>query len=316
MKNIKSSVYPLSRFSAAGLIMLSASTLAAPGPADISGVWGGELCGDSAPETSCGAFRLYLVQNKDRICGSYFGGRPDLSQVDEGEPRSVLGVLVGNTAVVSIGSGRSGAIYMATARKSGSTLHWQVAGTIKKPSSGDIDLIAHHQSMKRTRSSTAAKDFARVRQECRDEKSEDQTASSIPASDITSGSRAFEGDWSYRSDCDRGHYVTLYIKNEDGHLVGSWSDGTMVRGSQGQLRGRIDQDRLVIERCSDSDETGGPALCPAYQESQDYLVAKGDTLTWYQTFGSEPSEYVVLSKGMKPHRPMEACDEDQQGVEQ
>lgn len=156
----------LARASAVGLLILSSSAWAGPRPADLSGVWGSDRCGESDQEASCGTFVLYLVQNKDRICGSYFGGRAHLSQVDEGEPRSVLGVVVGNTAVVSIESGRNGAIYLGSARKSGGTLHWQTAETIKKPSSDDVDLIASSQSMKRKTGNTTAEDIARVRQEC------------------------------------------------------------------------------------------------------------------------------------------------------
>lgn len=156
----------LMRASAAGLLMLSSSAWAGPRPADLSGVWGGDRCSESDQESACGAFVLYLVQKKDRICGSYFGARQHLSQVDEGEPRSVLGVVVGNTAVVSIESGRNGAIYLGAARKSGGTLHWQVVETIKKPSSGDVDLIASDQSMKKKAGNATAEDFARVRQEC------------------------------------------------------------------------------------------------------------------------------------------------------
>ena len=156
----------LLRASAVGLLMLSSSAWAGPRLADLSGVWGSDRCSESGQEASCGTFVLYLVQNKDRICGSYFGGRPHLSQVDEGEPRSVLGAVVGNTAVVSIESGRNGAIYLGTARKSGDTLRWQAVGTIKKPSSGDVDFIAPDQSMKRKAGRASAEDIARVRQEC------------------------------------------------------------------------------------------------------------------------------------------------------
>lgn len=158
----------LLRVSAVGLLMLSSAAWAGPRMGDLSGVWGSDRCSESGQEASCGTFVLYLVQSKDRICGSYFGGRPHLSQVDEGEPRSVLGVVVGKTAVVSIESGRSGAIYLGTARKSGDTLRWQAVGTIKKPSSGDVDIIATGQTMKRKVGSTSAEDIARIRQECSD----------------------------------------------------------------------------------------------------------------------------------------------------
>ena len=152
--------------SAVGLLMLSSSAWAGSRVADLSGVWGSDRCNGSGQEASCGTFVLYLVQNKDRICGSYFGGRPYLSQVDEGEPRSVLGVVVGNTAVVSIEGGRNGAIYLGTARKSGNTLRWQAVGTIRKPSSGDVDFIASDQSMKKKAGGASAEDIARVQKEC------------------------------------------------------------------------------------------------------------------------------------------------------
>ena len=162
----QSSMPYLLRASAVSLIMLSSSAWAGSKPADLSGGWGSDRCSESGQEAACGAFVLYLVQKKDRICGSYFGARQHLSQVDEGEPRSVLGVVVGNTAVVSIESGRNGAIYLGTAKKSGGTLRWQAIETIKKASSGDVDLIASDQSMKRKEGSATAEDLARVRQEC------------------------------------------------------------------------------------------------------------------------------------------------------
>ena len=136
------------------------------------------------------------------------------------------------------------------------------------------------------------------------------------AAATTSRAREFEGQWSYRDECDRGHFVTLDIQNKNGALTGSWSDGTLVRGSQGQLRGRVENDRLVLERCDDSGEAGGLASCPDYGKSQEYLVAKGDALVWYQAYGSKPVEYVVLGKGATPPQPTRPCDEDQQGAGQ
>jgi len=156
----------LLRASVVGLLMLSSPAWAGPRLADLSGVWGSDRCSESGQEASCGTFMLYLVQNKDRICGSYFGGRPHLSQVDEGEPRSVRGVVVGNTAVISIESSSSGAIYLATARRSGHSLRWQTVGTVKNPPFGDVDFIASDQWMKRKAGSVSAEDLARIRQEC------------------------------------------------------------------------------------------------------------------------------------------------------
>ena len=74
----------------------------------------------------------------------------------------------------------------------------------------------------------------------------------------------FEGEWSYRDDCDRGHYVTLELKRENDQLIGSWSDGTLLRGSQGLLKGRVANDRLIAEWCSEYEEAGAPARYPQY----------------------------------------------------
>ena len=120
----------------------------------------------------------------------------------------------------------------------------------------------------------------------------------------------FEGEWSYRNDCDRGHYVTLELKRENNKLIGSWSDGTLLRGSQGLLKGRVSKDRLIAEWCSEYEEADAPALCPHYDWSEDYLVARDDALVWYQKYGQDYVEYVVLKKGIKSHQPMKACDED------
>lgn len=122
--------------------------------------------------------------------------------------------------------------------------------------------------------------------------------------------RNFEGEWSYRDDCDHGHFVTLELKREKDLLVGSWSDGTLLHGSQGLLTGRVNEGRLIAEWCSWYEQAGAPALCPHYDGSKDYLVARDGGIVWYQKYGQEYSEYVVLTKGNKPHRSTRTCDDD------
>lgn len=124
-------------------------------------------------------------------------------------------------------------------------------------------------------------------------------------------SQKFEGEWSYHNDCDHGHYVTLEFKREKDLLVGFWSDGTLLRGSQGLVRGRVDQGRLVAEWCSDSEQAGAPALCPSYEPSDDYLVARDGVLAWYQKYGQDYVEYVVLKQGIKSHKSMKACEKNE-----
>ena len=124
----------------------------------------------------------------------------------------------------------------------------------------------------------------------------------------------FEGEWSYRSDCDQGHYVTLNLENKNDLLIGSWSDGTQLHGSQGLLKGHVKQGRLVAEWCGEDEQAVAPALCSTYEESDDYLVARDGMLVWYQKYGQDHVKYVVLKQGSVSHQPMEVCDEDKQGV--
>lgn len=122
--------------------------------------------------------------------------------------------------------------------------------------------------------------------------------------------RKFEGEWSYRNDCDHGHFVTLELKRENDLVVGSWSDGTLLRGSQGLVRGRINKGQFVAEWCSEYEQAGAPSLCPSYEPSDDYFVARDGALVWYRKYGQDHVEYVVLKKGIKSHQPMKACGED------
>jgi hypothetical protein len=131
-----------------------------------------------------------------------------------------------------------------------------------------------------------------------------------PISNPTQKARGFEGQWSYRDDCDHGHYVTLELKRDRDQLIGSWSDGTLLRGSQGLLKGRVSNGRLIAEWCSEYEEAGVLAVCPHYDWLEDYFVARGGTIVWYRKYGQEYSEYVVLTRGNKLHRSTETCDGD------
>jgi len=122
--------------------------------------------------------------------------------------------------------------------------------------------------------------------------------------------RDFEGGWSYRNDCGTGHYVTLELRKENTVLAGSWSDGTLLRGSQGMIKGQLDQGRFVGEWCDEGGAVGSPSLCPSYEKLDDYLVFRDGTLVWYQKYGREYVEYVVLTKGSESHKPTKACDQD------
>jgi len=119
---------------------------------------------------------------------------------------------------------------------------------------------------------------------------------------------SFEGDWAYRTDCDRGHYVTLSLSADKSGLTGTWSDGTQLGGSQGRLRGRIEDGKLIADWCDDDEEVGGYPICPNYAKSEDYFVLRDQSLHWYQKFGAKFVQYVVMKKGAAGQHPDAACE--------
>ena len=78
-------------------------------------------------------------------------------------------------------------------------------------------------------------------------KSQKNTATNTQAKDDAS----FEGDWAYRTDCDRGHYVTLtFVRRPigpDRHLVGWYPVGRIARSLERANRGRK-ADRGLVRR--------------------------------------------------------------------
>ena len=136
------------------------------------GEWSVKWCDKTDPGADCGGFFLTLVQDGDRLCGTYDGARVRLSQLDEGEPRSIRGAVVGNVAVLTIESARSGDIYLVRASVQGNTLRWRILETINDVD-GDIDIIAYDDTLQRKsrgapvseRRAGAIKDCAANRQE-------------------------------------------------------------------------------------------------------------------------------------------------------
>src|SRR3546814_6739693 len=80
--------------------------------ADFDGDWSVEWCDKTHPGSDCGGFNITLVQEDDRICGTYSGANAGLSQIDDGSPRAILGAVVRNVAILAISSTRSGDIYL------------------------------------------------------------------------------------------------------------------------------------------------------------------------------------------------------------
>lgn len=126
------------------------------------------------------------------------------------------------------------------------------------------------------------------------------------------GTLAFDGEWGFASDCDFGHYITLGLKRSGNTVAGDWSDGTRVRGSQGELRGEIRKGELTLQRCNDGTSAGGEPECPAFQESHDTLVQVGSTLVWYHVYDGERTRYVVLERAPATSPRNLGCENDQE----
>lgn len=127
---------------------LTATPSARAAKPNFSGDWFVRWCDKNAPQADCGGFSITLVQNGDRICGSYDGARVRLLQIDEGNGRSILGAVVGRVAILTIESARSGDIYLIRATVNGDSLRWRMLDTVKDVD-GDIDIIAFDETLAR-----------------------------------------------------------------------------------------------------------------------------------------------------------------------
>jgi len=110
------------------------------------GEWGVTWCDRSKPDWDCGGFNLGLIQEGNRLCGSYDSARARLSQIDEGG--RVLGTVKGDSAVLTIESERSGGKYVAHVMLDGDRLLWKLGETRRK-ADRDIDIIAIDETLDR-----------------------------------------------------------------------------------------------------------------------------------------------------------------------
>ncbi len=133
----------------AAMLTAGCSAHAARSPKPVfDGEWSVQWCDRTAPDADCGGFSLSLVQQGDRLCGTYDGARVRLSQLDEGAPRAIHGVVIGNDAVLTIESARSGDIHLVHASVRGDAMRWRVVDTVHEVE-GDIDIIALDDTLRR-----------------------------------------------------------------------------------------------------------------------------------------------------------------------
>lgn len=126
-------------FACAGLAACTSSPPVRATKADFNGKWSVQWCDKTDPDADCGGFDVDLAQVGDRISGESFGARARLAQIDEGG--TVHGIAIGNTAILTIESLRSGGICLVEATIEGRCMHWKMRDTVRR-SERDIDIIA------------------------------------------------------------------------------------------------------------------------------------------------------------------------------
>lgn len=90
----------------------------------------------------CGMADFTLKQTGDRIVGDHTFGTVDCSRINEGGEGTVKGIVVGETAVLVVTSGRNGGMVLGKATRPGNRLHWTTVDEIKPGEpEGDSPLI-------------------------------------------------------------------------------------------------------------------------------------------------------------------------------
>ena len=136
------------------MLIACASSSAAPvnSKANFSGGWSVKWCDKKNPKLDCGGFNITLIQDGDRICGDFGGALVNLRQVDEG---TIIGTVVGNTAVLAVESLRNQEIVLVRAELHGNALNWKEVDNIKR-GGNDISIIATDDVLKKDIQSTSA----------------------------------------------------------------------------------------------------------------------------------------------------------------
>jgi hypothetical protein len=134
--------------------------------ASFEGVWSKKWCDKSQPDRECGGFTAILIQNGDRLCGRFSAARPGLTQVDEGNPQSVRGVVIEGAAVVAAMSGRNEGTYLVRLDRKGKDLRWHLLEQVGAPDNGDIQLIALDDTLVRHNGSAEREQLSNVKAEC------------------------------------------------------------------------------------------------------------------------------------------------------
>lgn len=154
------------RHAAAGtLLMLCSAFTQAGEPAMFTGTWSVTWCDKARPDHACGGFTVHLLQQHSRLCGSHSGATPNLSRLDEGGDQSIVGTVIGDTAVLAIRSGRNDSIHLVTARRHSGAVDWQLTDTVLK-SDADSEVIPTMEKLNKATEAFHAQGFDAAQQAC------------------------------------------------------------------------------------------------------------------------------------------------------
>lgn len=154
---------------------LSASALAAEPKAtptasapDFSGTWRVEWCDKARPQADCGGFTVFLFQKGERLCGNHHGATVNLSRLDDGQPRSIVGAVAGRKAVMTVHSTRAseaGTLFLAVAEHQGRALQWRVVDTVT--GDGTDHVVAQKATLRREANDERNEAWQAARDACR-----------------------------------------------------------------------------------------------------------------------------------------------------
>ena len=132
------------------------------------GSWGKKWCGESNPGPICGGFYVYLTQEGSRICGAHYGADARANRMDDGVPGSIIGTVVGSTAVLVITSERNHSIYLAKAERKNHSLDWKIIQTVKEGDNGEPAFISDEDILTRHARVNDLDDMKFVEKGCRE----------------------------------------------------------------------------------------------------------------------------------------------------
>jgi hypothetical protein len=118
---------------------------------DFSGVWTKDLRSKAEikSKAECGNAVFELKQTGDQITGSHSFATVGCGRLNEGGDGTVRGVVVGDVAVLTVISGRNGAVAIGKAKRQGNVLYWQYLDEVKPGEpDGDSPLILNSTTLR------------------------------------------------------------------------------------------------------------------------------------------------------------------------